>query len=217
MSVDFESVKDKAVVLAQSGVNKTRELTSTGIAKAKELANAGAAKAKELSEIGKLKMQNSTEQEAIRKAYSDLGKLYYAEHGSDPEAACAELCRSITDALARISYNNERIADIKAAGRASDDETDVAEEPVDADVEAEELVSETPCCCTEEAAAEEPVSETPCCCAGETASEESDCCCGTEKPEAETPVSETPVSETPVSETPCCCGDPAAEDDKTEE
>ena len=70
MSVDYESLKDKAVVLAQSGVTK-----------AKELADAGVAKARELSEIGKLKVQNSTEQEAIRKAYSDLGKLYLESKG----------------------------------------------------------------------------------------------------------------------------------------
>ena len=174
MSVDFESVKDKAVVLAQSGVTKAKELTGTGITKAKELANAGASKARELSEIGKLKVQNSTEQEAIRKAYSDLGKLYYAEHGSDPEEACAELCQTITDALARISYNNERIADIKAAGRSSDDGTDADEEPVDAEVEAEE-----PCCC-----AGEPAAEEPCCCDAEEPAAEESCCCG-EKPEAE--------------------------------
>ena len=81
MSVDFESVKDKAVVLAQSGVNKAKELTNTGITKARGLADTGAAKAKEVSEIGKLKVQNSTEQEAIRKAYSDLGKLYMESKG----------------------------------------------------------------------------------------------------------------------------------------
>ena len=192
MSVDLESVKDKAVVLAQSGVTKAKELTDTGITKAKELANAGAAKARELSEIGKLKVQNSTEQEAIRKAYSDLGKLYYAERGSEPEEVYAELCGRITDSLARISYNNERIADIRAAGRSSGD--GAAEEPAD---DAEELVSETPCCCgTEEPAAEEPVSEKPCCCgAGEPAEEEL------------------------VSEKPCCCGteEPGPEDDKTGE
>ena len=70
MSIDYESLKDKAVVLAQSGVTK-----------AKELADAGVAKARELSEIGKLKVQNSTEQETIRKAYSDLGKLYLESKG----------------------------------------------------------------------------------------------------------------------------------------
>ena len=149
MSIDFESLKDKAVVFAQSGVTKAKELTDTGIAKARELADTGAAKAKELSEIGKLKVQNSTEQEAIRKAYSELGKLYYAERGSAPEAAYADACQRITDAMARISYNNERIADIKAAGH-------IGEEDTELDAEAEE-----PCCCqTEESCcceAEEPV------------------------------------------------------------
>ena len=166
MSVDFESVKDKAVVLAQSGVTKAKELTDTGITKAKELANAGAAKARELSEIGKLKVQNSTEQEAIRKAYSDLGKLYYAEHGSDPEEPYAELCRRITDSLARISYNNERIADIKAAGQITDEEI----------IEAEAAEEESCCCGAEEA----PAGESCCCGTEETPAEES-CCCGTEE------------------------------------
>ena len=140
MSIDFESLKDKAVVFAQSGVTKAKELTDTGIAKAKEI-----------SEIGKLKVQNSTEQEAIRKAYSELGKLYYAERGSAPEAAYADLCQRITDALARISYNNERIADIKAAGQLSDDEVDETE-PVDGEPAAEE----PSCCCgCDEPAAED--------------------------------------------------------------
>ncbi len=134
MSIDFESLKDKAVVLAQTGVTKAKELTETGVAKAKEL-----------TEIGKLKVQNSTEQEAIRKAYSELGKLYYAERGSAPEAAYADLCQRITDALARISYNNERIADIKAAGQMSDEEVD-AVEPVD---------EEPSCCCGGEPEAED--------------------------------------------------------------
>ena len=161
MSIDFESLKDKAVVLAQSGVNKAKELTDTGIAKARELADTGAAKAKEISEVGKLKVQNSTEQEAIRKAYSDLGKLYYAERGSAPEAAYADLCQRITDALARISYNNERIADIKAAGQVSDDEVDEAE-PVEETAETVEEAAETeePCCCCGEPAEPTEAAET---------------------------------------------------------
>ena len=177
MSVDYENLKDKAVVLAQSGVTKAKELTGTGITKARELADAGVAKAKELSEIGKLKVQNSTEQEAIRKAYFNLGKLYYAEHGSAPEAACAELCQSITDSLARISYNNERIADIKAVGRTSDS-------GVDADLEAEdgEPVSEEPCCCTGE-----PETGESCCCETEESVAGGSCCCGDPAPEDDKP------------------------------
>ena len=158
MSIDFESLKDKAVVLAQSGVTKAKELTETGIAKAKELADTGATRAKELTEIGKLKVNNSAEQEAIRKAYSELGKLYYAERGSAPEAAYADTCQRISDAMARISYNNERIADIKAAGHFTDEEVDA----VEADTVCEE---DAPCCCAKD--------EESCCCT----KDEEPCCC----------------------------------------
>lgn len=152
MGIDFEVLKDKAVVAAQNGVTRVKELTETGIAKAKELADTGATKAKEISEIGKLKVSNSTEQESIRKAYSELGKLYYAERGSAPEAPYADACQRITDAMARISYNNERIADIKAAGQITDEEV----EAVEAEMTAEE--TESCCCCksdNEEAPAED--------------------------------------------------------------
>lgn len=150
MSIDYESLKDKAVVLAQSGVTKAKELAGTGVAKARELTETGVAKAKELTEIGKLKVNNSSEQEAIRKAYFELGKLYYAERGSAPEAAYADACQRITDSLARISYNNERIADIKAAGQLSDEEVEAVQ-------------PEEPCCdeapCDEAPAEEEDKTE----------------------------------------------------------
>ncbi len=154
MSIDFESLKDKAVVAAQTGVTRVKELTETGVAKARELADTGAAKAKEIAEIGKLKVNNSAEQEAIRKTYSELGKLYYAERGSAPEAAYADACQRITDAMARISYNNERIADIKAAGQLTDEEVEAVE-------------TETECCC-EEPKEDDP----PCCCGGAPADDE---------------------------------------------
>ena len=160
MSIDFESLKDKAVVAAQTGVTKAKEITETGIAKAKELADTGVAKAKELTEIGKLKVNNSAEQEAIRKAYSELGKLYYAERASAPEPAYADICQRITDAMARISYNNERIADIKAAGQITDEEANA--------VEAEAVCGEdAPSCCGTQ-------SDAPCCCQDK---DEPSCCC----------------------------------------
>ena len=160
MSIDFESLKDKAVVAAQTGVTMAKEFTESGIAKAKELADTGVARAKELTEIGKLKVNNSAEQEAIRKAYSELGKLYYAERASAPEPAYADICQRITDALARISYNNERIADIKAAGQISDEEADAAEAEAGCGEDA-------PCCC-------ETQSGESCCCEDK---DEPSCCC----------------------------------------
>ena len=125
MSIDFESLKDKAVVAAQTGVTKAKEFTESGIAKAKE-----------------------------------LGKLYYAERASAPEPAYADICQRITDAMARISYNNERIADIKAAGQISDEEADAAEAEAGCGEDA-------PCCC-------ETQSGESCCCEDK---DEPSCCC----------------------------------------
>ena len=138
---------------------KVSELTQTGLAKGKELTDAGMAKAKELKEIGKLKVENAAEQENIKKAYIEIGRLYYAEHGENPEEAYAGLCEKITAGKAKIEYNLERIADIKAAGELSDDE-----------VNAE-------CCCEADEAT---------CEADEAACEADECCCNSDcdKPEA---------------------------------
>ena len=113
MAFDFESLKAKA-----------KELTSTGVNKAKEL-----------TEIGKLKVQNVSEQDEIRKAYMAIGKLYFEQKGESPEEGYAEFCKQIADSKAKIAYNNERIADMKAAGNLSDE--DMAE--VDVDDNAPEL------------------------------------------------------------------------------
>ncbi len=120
MAIDFENLKNKAVDLAQTSM----------------------AKAKELTEIGKLKMQNASEQENIRRAYQEIGKLYYAQHGQEPEDALAELCRKIDGSKARIEYNNERIADMKAAGSLSDEDV-AAEEPAPEEPAPEEPAAPT--------------------------------------------------------------------------
>ena len=113
MAFDFESLKAKVT-----------ELTNTGVAKAKEL-----------SEIGKLKVQNISEQDEIRKAYMAIGKLYYEQHGAEPGEGYEEFCKQIADSQAKIEYNNERIADMKAAGNLSDEDV----EDVDVDDNAPEL------------------------------------------------------------------------------
>ena len=115
MSIDFDRLKERAGELAQAGVAKAREITDAGMANAKQL-----------TEIGKLKMQSSSERDSIRRAYLELGKLYYAERGSAPEPGYADLCQKVTNAMAKIEYNNERIADIKAAGHLTDEEVEDA-------------------------------------------------------------------------------------------
>ena len=50
--------------------------------KATDLMQAGAAQSKRLAEIAKLKTANMAEEDTIKKAYVELGKLYYAEKGA---------------------------------------------------------------------------------------------------------------------------------------
>ena len=111
-----------------------------------DLAQAGVAKSKQVAEIAKLKAANMSEEDAIKKAYIELGKLYYAERGAAPEAAYISGCEKITAAKANIEANNAKIAELKA----EDDEPEVvAEVTVTEEAPAEEAAP-----VTEEAPAE---------------------------------------------------------------
>lgn len=114
MEFDFESIKGKVSELAQSGA---------------ALAQTGMAKAKEVADITKLKVANAAEESNIRKAYIELGKLYYAEFSANPGEAYAPHCEAIAAAKEKIAYNNEKIEDIKAAGNIQDaDVADIVDE-----------------------------------------------------------------------------------------
>ena len=113
----FESLKDKATDLAQAGV----------------------AQSKRLAEIAKLKTANMAEEDAIKKAYLEIGKLYYAEQGAAPDGAYAAVCERITASKAVIETNNERIAELKQPG----DPAEEAEPVEPAEIEAVEAAAGT--------------------------------------------------------------------------
>lgn len=125
-----------------------------------DLAQAGVAQSKRLAEMAKLKVANMAEEDAIKKAYTEIGKLYYAEKGAVAEGPYASACEKITAAKAAIEVNNDRIAELKE----SEDED--VEEPVvviesEAVVESVEESAEEPAPAAEEPAAEEPAAEEP--------------------------------------------------------
>ena len=101
----FDSLKDRAVDLAQAGV----------------------AQSKRLAEIARLKMDNMSQQDAVKKAYIEIGKLYYAERGLSPDGAYAAACERITAARAAIEANNERIAELR---KAEEEDPSVPEEDI---------------------------------------------------------------------------------------
>lgn len=140
MAFSFDDLREKVTDLAQSGV----------------------AKSKQLAEIAKLKTSNMGEEDTIKKAYLELGRLYYAERGAAPEGAYAAACGRISQAKAAIETNNARIAELKAQGCVEEAES-VTAEPVVEDVPPEEPateqeVPETP---AEEAAAPEEAPAAP--------------------------------------------------------
>lgn len=108
--------------------------------KAVELTQAGVAKSKQLAEIARLNLANAGENDSIRKAYLELGKLYYAERGMAPEAGYTALCEKITAAKINIEENNARIAQIKEEGALKD--SDVVS--VETEIPPEEPVAATP-------------------------------------------------------------------------
>ena len=115
--------------------------------RATDLAQSVVATSKRLAEIAKLKASNMAEEDTIKKAYVELGKLYYAEHGTTPDGAYAAACEKITAARAAIETNNDRIAELKATAEAEGEIIHVtpegAEEPENEATEAD-IVPEEP-------------------------------------------------------------------------
>lgn len=104
--------------------------------KVTDLAQSGAAKTKQVAEIAKLKASNLAEEDTIKKAYIELGKLYYAEKGAAPDAAYSDLCEKVTAAKANIAANKARLEELKKSGAPAEEcgaaaavETEVTEAP----------------------------------------------------------------------------------------
>lgn len=111
--------------------------------KAMDLAQAGVAQSKRLAEIAKLKMANLSEEDNIKKAYLEIGRLYYAEKGAAPDGAYAAACERITAARAAIEANKDRIAELKQPGDPADEEIMAEYAQEEATVEETPAVEET--------------------------------------------------------------------------
>ena len=112
--------------------------------KATDLAQTGAAESKRLAEIAKLKSANLSEENAIKKAYIEIGKLYYEQMAAAPGEDFAAACEKITAAKANIEANNDRIAELKNKDDDKDEDPEIVAE-VDAvvvDAPAEEAAEE---------------------------------------------------------------------------
>ena len=106
--IDFNNLKNKVIV----SISKAADTT-------KDLADKATDKAKDVSRIAKLSLEINSEKDVIRKAYSEIGRLYYETHKDDPESIFIQLCDEVTLANENIASKEAEISDIKK--RADDD------------------------------------------------------------------------------------------------
>ncbi len=118
-TVNVDELKKKAAALGQTGLN---------------MAQSGVDKSIQLAAIAKLRASNLKEESNLRAAYVELGKMYFADHGTDPDEAYVSVCSLIGDIQAAIAANNAKIAELKVS----------PEVAVEVDVKAEEAPAEEP-------------------------------------------------------------------------
>ena len=109
---------------------------------AKDLAVAAANKTKQVSRIAKLNMDIVSQKDTIKKAYAELGQLYYENHHDAPEGLLIQACQEIDVAKAAIEEMEAQIAQLKASGveddvQDADFETVVDQTAAQADIEVE--------------------------------------------------------------------------------
>ena len=129
---DFNAIRDKVLVSLNTVAEKTKVVASTV-----------ADKAKDAAQIAKLNMEIASERDRIKKAYLELGKLYYDTHKDDPDGFFTQLCQEVTLSLSRVTALEDEIARLKAA----EEDVDVEFENV---VSAAEDEAECSCGCQED-------------------------------------------------------------------
>jgi hypothetical protein len=127
--------------------------------KVAEAAQNGLDRSKRLAEIAKLRAANHSEEAAMKRAYLEIGKLYYAERGDAPEGAYVALCSRISKSRDLIQHNLNQINELKSVDEVSEDDFEDDVQYTEEDL-ADQEAQEEP---QEEAAApqEVPAGEAP--------------------------------------------------------
>lgn len=127
-------------------MDKAGEIATKAAEKAKDLASAAAVRTRRVSRVAKLNMDISGHRDTIKKAYRELGKLYYEAHGQSPEPEMAQLCREIDVAREAVEAMEAEIAAIREQAAADPQDADfedvVQQTEQDAGVEVEITVEE---------------------------------------------------------------------------
>lgn len=74
----------------------------------------GAERAKSYGTMAKLSLEISGDMEELKRAYTEIGKLYFEQARENPEGFFVPLFAQVEEINARIHANEEAISDIKA-------------------------------------------------------------------------------------------------------
>ena len=124
-----------------------------------EYASVAMDKTRDAARLAKLTVALTSEKDALKKAYIELGKAYYEEHHSDAEGLYAQLVEEVDAVNARIEEMQSEIDSLKGSFHASEDasfEDVVAQDEGDEDISVEITIEEEP-----EAPAAETTEEQP--------------------------------------------------------
>lgn len=80
----------------------------------------GAERAKAYGAIAKLSLEISGDTEELKRAYTEIGKLYFEENRENPEGFYQALFANVEEINARIHANEDAINEIKAQIEAED-------------------------------------------------------------------------------------------------
>lgn len=125
------------------------EKFSAFMTRAGDVAQAAAKKANEMAAIAKAKASILAEEDKIKKAHQEIGKLYYADFlaGKTPDPAeYLPWCDKVSASRTQITVLKQQIADLKATEETAE-ETATEEDFADSDVLPEieiEVVDEKP-------------------------------------------------------------------------
>lgn len=146
---------DKLKQQAEAVANAAGTVAQTAVQQTKTLAG-----------IGRIKLAIATEEDKVKKAYGELGRLYYRDYEAQTEPAQEDYqpwCDKVADAKEQIARLYEELEKLRAAEEAPEEAT---EEPAVIQVDltataAEEAPAEEEAPAQEEAPAEEAPTEEP--------------------------------------------------------
>ena len=134
--MDFQALKDKLLSSLGKATEGAKDFAGKAADTTKDLAGKAADKAKAGGRIAKLSMELSQEKENLKKAYLEIGKLYYDTHKDDPEGVFIQLCEDVAAVEGAIAEKEAEIAQLKDSFSAKTPDVEVEFEEVVSEVEA---------------------------------------------------------------------------------